>query len=128
MLFNQQRSDIELIVHKKPFILQTETITYKNYSNMEKEMTLTAGTMNGKCITDIARYLMNKVNIPAGIMRRYYSHVLGKEVSMRQAWLLIEAQAAFFAGVLPANIHVAVRALIFVWFALAVRKCRRSGL
>lgn len=95
---------------------------------MEKEIVLTAGSINGKCMADIARYIINKVNVPARILRRYYSYVLGKDVSMRQTWMLIEAQVAFFAGVMPVNINIIVRAIMFMWFVTALKKCRRSGL
>lgn len=95
---------------------------------MEKEMVLTTGMLNGKSFALVIRYIINKVNIPVGILRRYYSNVLEKDVSMRQTWMLIEAQTAFFAGILPINIHIAVRILMIVWFVATLKKCRKNGL
>lgn len=42
-------------------------------------------------------------NRPAEWLRQYYSSVLERDINMRQTWSLIEVQAAFFAGIMPAN-------------------------
>lgn len=95
---------------------------------MEKNMVLETSITGNKIAADTAKYIINKVNAPMRAICRYYSHVLEKNVSIRQGWLLTEAQTAFFATVLPANISLCVRLLLLTWFVAALKRCRRSGL
>ena len=95
---------------------------------MDKDMVLTAGTMGSKDAANVISYIKNKVCAPVGLLRRYYSSVLGKEVTMRQTWLAIEAQVAFLAAALPENINLCMRLLLLAWFVMALKRCRKSGM
>lgn len=95
---------------------------------MEKNMTLTYGINCNKSISDIMKKVINKVNTPVQLLSRYYSNILEKEVTSRQTWLLIEAQTAFFAGIMPADYPIVARLLFGAWFIIALHKCRKSGL
>lgn len=63
---------------------------------------------------------------PFELMRTYYSHVLERQVTMRQTLHLTNAQFAFFFTFLPADAPVLVRIACLVWFALAARNCYRA--
>ena len=94
---------------------------------MEKNMVLETSFSDNKFTTETMKYIINKVNAPMRIVCRYYSQVLEKNVSVRQGWLLTEAQTTFLAGVLPMEMPFAVRALMFEWFVVAVKKCKKRG-
>ena len=59
---------------------------------------------------------------------RYYSQVLGKQLSTRQTLTLINAQAAFFMTVFPADCTLTVRGICAAWLVSALIKCRNSGI
>jgi hypothetical protein len=59
------------------------------------------------------------------MLRGYYARVLEREIDMHQTWALIEAQVAFFLGVMPVGYDFPLRAAALVWFVVAVKKCRR---
>lgn len=81
---------------------------------MEKDMTLacehrsmTTFTAFAGIATRALALAANGVlkNVRNGVdwLRRYYSKALDRELSMRQTWLLVNAQAAFFFTFLPAE-------------------------
>ncbi len=61
---------------------------------------------------------------PIEWMRKYFSSVLEREISTKQTWLLLETQAALIMGILPADMHIGLRALFLGWFALCLLKCK----
>ena len=65
-------------------------------------------------------------NRPMEWLRQYYSSVLERDINKRQTWSLIEVQAAFFAGVMPADYSLLLRATCCLWFYLALRRCRHQ--
>ena len=71
------------------------------------------------------RLLMEWLSMPVRILSGYYSSVLGREVSIKQTWALIEVQTAFFAGIFPADISVFVRLLMAAWFLYALGRCKK---
>lgn len=95
---------------------------------MEKQMTLTAneGATNrcAETLKRIGRYAA----VPQQMLRRYYSKVLGEDVSEARARAMTEAQIAFFAVTLPADYPLALRILACVWFVVKVRKAKNSPL
>ena len=95
---------------------------------MEKNIILAANKEENKPseLSGLVKGFAEWMSAPTRLLARYYSDVLGRHVSTRQTWLLIEAQVAFFAGVIPADIPVIVRILMVAWFASAAIKCKNA--
>ena len=85
---------------------------------MEKQITMQSTWMLMENVKKVA-------NRPVEWLRQYYSSVLERDINMRQTWSLIEVQVAFFAGIMPANYNLWLRAACFVWFLMALKRCRR---
>ena len=82
------------------------------YLNSEKEISLNSG--------------MKKVCRPIEWLCSYYSDVLERKLTMRQTWLLINAQLAFGAAFFPVEAPLVVRIGCLVWVVSALLKCKRE--
>ena len=82
------------------------------YLNSEKEISLNSG--------------MKKVCRPIEWLCSYYSDVLERKLTMRQTWLLINAQLAFGAAFFPVEATWVVRIGCLVWVVSALLKCKRE--
>ena len=82
------------------------------YLNNEKEISLNSG--------------MKKVCRPIEWLCSYYSDVLDRKLTMRQTWLLINAQLAFGAAFFPVEAPLVVRIGCLVWVVSALLKCKRE--
>ena len=80
--------------------------------NSEKEISLNSG--------------MKKVCRPIEWLCSYYSDVLERKLTMRQTWLLINAQLAFGAAFFPVEAPWVVRIGCLVWVVSALLKCKRE--
>ena len=80
--------------------------------NSEKEISLNSG--------------MKKVCRPIEWLCSYYSNVLDRKLTMRQTWLLINAQLAFGAAFFPVEAPWVVRIGCLVWEVSALLKCKRG--
>ncbi|MCI7284684.1 MAG: hypothetical protein MR533_08820 [Prevotella sp.] len=80
--------------------------------NNEKEISLNSG--------------MKKVCRPIEWLCSYYSDVLERKLTMRQTWLLINAQLAFGAAFFPVEAPLVVRIGCLVWVVSALLKCKRE--
>lgn len=80
--------------------------------NSEKEISLNSG--------------MKKVCRPIEWLCSYYSDVLDRKLTMRQTWLLINAQLAFGAAFFPVEAPWVVRIGCLVWVVSALLKCKRE--
>lgn len=89
---------------------------------MENNITLTSASLFIQA-AEALRSIKKTAIRPFELMRRYYSHVLERQVTMRQTLHLTHAQAAFFAAFLPAYAPVVVRIICIAWFAIAAHKC-----
>ena len=56
----------------------------------------------------------------------YYSNVLDHKLTMRQTWLLVNAQLAFGAAFFPVEAPWVVRIGCLVWVVSALLKCKRG--
>jgi len=65
--------------------------------------------------------------LPVLYLSRYYSRLLGEEVTPLHTLRLIHAQLAFLMLVFPWPFPLAVRALFCLWFALVLLRCQRSS-
>ena len=82
------------------------------YLNNEKEISL------NNCMKEICR--------PIEWLCSYYSDVLDRKLTMRQTWLLINAQLAFGAAFFPVEAPWVVRIGCLVWVVSALLKCKRE--
>lgn len=80
--------------------------------NSEKEISLNSG--------------MKKVCRPIEWLCSYYSNVLDRKLTMRQTWLLVNAQLAFGAAFFPVEAPWGVRIGCLVWVVSALQKCKRG--
>lgn len=80
--------------------------------NSEKEISLNSG--------------MKEVCRPIEWLCSYYSNVLDRKLTMRQTWLLINAQLAFGAAFFPVEAPWVVRIGCLVWVVSALLKCKRG--
>ena len=69
---------------------------------------------------------MKKVCRPIEWLCSYYSDVLERKLTMRQTWLLINAQLAFGAAFFPVEAPWVVRIGCLVWVVSALLKCKRG--
>jgi len=91
---------------------------------MEKIITMTTGVSFGKTISDMISRVSAKLQQPIGMLSKYYSDILGKDINMHQTWQLLKVQAIFFAGILPANYPIIIRVLLLVWLISALKKIK----
>lgn len=80
--------------------------------NSEKDISLNSG--------------MKKICRPIEWLCSYYSDVLDRKLTMRQTWLLINAQLAFGAAFFPVEAPWVVRIGCLVWVVSALLKCKRE--
>ena len=69
---------------------------------------------------------MKKICRPIEWLCSYYSDVLERKLTMRQTWLLINAQLAFGAAFFPVEAPWVVRIGCLVWVVSALLKCKRE--
>ena len=55
----------------------------------------------------------------------FYSKQLERNINRRQTLALLEAQLAFFLGIMPIDMPMALRIAFTVWTVVAVKKCKR---
>lgn len=55
----------------------------------------------------------------------FYSKQLKRNINRRQTLALLEAQLAFFLGIMPIDMPMALRIAFTVWTVVAVKKCKR---
>lgn len=103
-------------------------IITQNYMKMKEEMTLTTGVSAGNNNASVAISVAKAARRVLSPLARYYSGVLGVELGIRQTLELVNAQAAFFLAVFPADCPLALRAACLGWLVAALRRCRRMGL
>lgn len=80
--------------------------------NSEKEVSLNSGA--------------KEVCRPIEWLCSYYSNVLERKLTMRQTWLLINAQLAFGAAFFPVEAPWVVRIGCLAWVVSALLKCKRE--
>ena len=88
--------------------------------NSEKEISL--NSMKEVCLNSG----MKKVCRPIEWLCSYYSDVLDRKLTMRQTWLLVNAQLAFGAAFFPVEAPWVVRIGCLVWVVSALQKCKRG--
>lgn len=69
---------------------------------------------------------MKVVGRPIEWLCSYYSNVLERKLTMRQTWLLINAQLAFGTAFFPVEAPWVVRIGCLAWVVSALLKCKRE--
>ena len=96
--------------------------------NSEKEVSLDSmkeislNSMKEVCLNSG----MKKVCRPIEWLCSYYSDVLDRKLTMRQTWLLVNAQLAFGSAFFPVEAPWVVRIGCLVWVVSALLKCKRG--
>lgn len=72
------------------------------------------------------RQAVKAIKQPIEWLRKYYSVVLEKEISMKQTRILLETQLAFVLSIFPADIHLLLRVGSLVWFCNCLYKCKKA--
>ena len=97
---------------------------------MEKQFTLAEGdgtdSRRGETVKTVLRRAAAMMTAPCRMLRRYYSDVLGTEVSAAAARAMTEAQAAFFVTAVPADCPLAVRVAACLWLIAALKRAKRA--
>lgn len=98
-------------------------------NNYAKKVSLNSG-MKEVCLNSEKEISLNscmkKVCRPIEWLCSYYSNVLDRKLTMRQTWLLINAQLAFGAAFFPVEAPWVVRIGCLVWVVSALLKCKRE--
>lgn len=97
--------------------------------NSEKEVCL--NSMKEESLNSYAKKVslnscMKEVCRPIEWLCSYYSNVLDRKLTMRQTWLLVNAQLAFGAAFFPVEAPWVVRIGCLVWVVSALLKCKRG--
>lgn len=105
------------------------------YLNSEKEVCLNSekeiclNSMKKVCLNSEKEVSLNscmkEVCRPIEWLCSYYSNVLERKLTMRQTWLLINAQLAFGAAFFPVEAPWVVRIGCLAWVVSALLKCKR---
>lgn len=89
-------------------------------------MTLTAKTTASNNFS-IRRFLATAARLLAPLSR-YYSQVLGTDISLRQTLLLLNAQLAALFTIFPVACPLLLRLACLAWLVSALLKCRDCGI
>lgn len=124
--FNSYAKDLRLNSGMKEISLNSEM---KEASlNSEKEICL--DSEKEICLNSMKEVYLNscmkKVYRPIEWLCSYYSDVLDRKLTMRQTWLLVNAQLAFGAAFFPVEAPWVVRIGCLVWVVSALLKCKRG--
>ena len=96
--------------------------------NSEKEICL--DSEKEICLNSMKEVYLNscmkEVCRPIEWLCSYYSDVLDRKLTMRQTWLLVNAQLAFGAAFFPVEAPWVVRIGCLVWVVSALLKCKRG--
>lgn len=96
--------------------------------NSEKEISL--DSEKEICLNSMKEVYLNscmkEVCRPIEWLCSYYSNVLDRKLTMRQTWLLVNAQLAFGAAFFPVEAPWVVRIGCLVWVVSALLKCKRG--
>ena len=105
--------------------------------NSEKEICLNSKkeVCLNSCVKEVCLNSVKEVSLNSGVKEvcrpiewlcSYYSNVLERKLTMRQTWLLINAQLAFGAAFFPVEAPWVVRIGCLAWVVSALLKCKRE--
>lgn len=91
---------------------------------MEKNITMSENF--GLRIAALSCKIVKQAQRPVQWLCRYYSTALQREVTVRQTWLMLNAQAAFAAAFFPSGEPCVLRLCCMAWLLSALLKCRSA--
>lgn len=114
--FNSSMKEVYLNSEKEVSLRSENEVSLNSMKevclNSEKEISLSSG--------------VKMVCRPIEWLCSYYSDVLERKLTMRQTWLLINAQLAFGAAFFPVEAPWVVRIGCLAWVVSALLKCKRE--
>lgn len=123
--FNSDAKKVSINSDMKEISLNSEKEVCHNSEkeiclNSEKEICLDSmkEVSLNSCMKEVCR--------PIEWLCSYYSNVLERKLTMRQTWLLINAQLAFGAAFFPVEAPWVVRIGCLAWVVSALLKCKRE--
>lgn len=93
---------------------------------MEKNIQISASANVSTTLNNVKNNVRDAIKAPFVLMRNYYSSVIGKNISNRQAWLITELQFAFVAVVFPADFSLILRLVALLWFISSAVRTKAS--
>ena len=93
---------------------------------MEKNIQMTASSNIATTFCNVKNAMKDALKTPFVMMRDYYSSVIGKEISNRQAWLITELQLAFIAVIFPAEMSFLLRLVALLWLISSALRTKAS--
>ena len=91
---------------------------------MNKTTTTSNSTMIMGMLT-AAKRVTNTYDNMMNHVTDFYSKQLERNINRRQTLALLEAQLAFFLGIMPIDMPMILRIAFTVWTIVAVKKCKR---
>ena len=91
---------------------------------MNKTTTTSNSTMIMGMLT-AAKRVTNTYDNMMNHVTDFYSKQLERNINRRQTLALLEAQLAFFLGIMPIDMPMGLRIAFTVWTVVAVKKCKR---
>ena len=91
---------------------------------MNKTTTTSSSTMIMGMLT-AAKRMTNTYDNMMNHVTDFYSKQLERNINRRQTLALLEAQLAFFLGIMPIDMPMALRIAFTVWTVVAVKKFKR---
>ena len=91
---------------------------------MNKTTTTSNSTMIMGMLT-AAKRMTNTYDNMMNHVTDFYSKQLERNINRRQTLALLEAQLAFFLGIMPIDMPMILRIAFTVWTVVAVKKCKR---
>ena len=133
--FNSYAKDLRLNSGMKEISLNSDMKEESLNSDMKKvslnsEKEISLDSMKEISLNSMKEVRLNscmkEVYRPIEWLCSYYSDVLDRKLTMRQTWLLVNAQLAFGAAFFPVEAPWVVRIGCLVWVVSALQKCKRG--
>lgn len=116
---NSDMKEISLYSYaKKESLYSEKEISLNSYAKVVSLNSYAKKVSLNSCMKEVCR--------PIEWLCSYYSDVLDRKLTMRQTWLLVNAQLAFGAAFFPVEAPWVVRIGCLVWVVSALLKCKRG--
>lgn len=130
---NSYAKKVRLNSGMKKICLNSEKVVCLNSEKeicLDSEKEISLDSEKEICLNSMKEVYLNScmkvVCRPIEWLCSYYSDVLDRKLTMRQTWLLINAQLAFGAAFFPVESPWVARIGCLVWVVSALLKCKRG--
>ncbi len=93
---------------------------------MKNNICIDAPQANEIDMAETLTSLKDSLKAPAEWLRQYYSQIIGRQISMRQVVMLLNAQFSLLAVVSMWACPAIIQLLSVVWFGCSVWGCKHS--